>query len=60
MVMREVDEDLAIFLGMKNGEKERIALAHNISFVFTVLDFCVYFSQLSLMAIVFLSFHSKL
>ncbi|KAL1545499.1 cell wall protein DAN4-like isoform X1 [Salvia divinorum] len=28
MVMREVDEDLAIFLGMKNGEKERIALAH--------------------------------
>ncbi|XP_057808121.1 endochitinase A-like isoform X2 [Salvia miltiorrhiza] len=28
MVVREVDEDLAIFLGMKNGEKERIVLAH--------------------------------
>lgn len=31
MVMRQVDEDLAIFLGIKNGEKERNELVqiHN-------------------------------
>lgn len=37
VVVREVDEDLAIFLGMKNGEKEGLPFAHIYPLLFFLL-----------------------